>query len=525
MSTAFKQMTSNTNIKPLSSMNFGGNSNFFADPTIGSNTQEENMRDGEVHRLRLLPEILTLRFHVFPVWFEKSGMSTIKRPATNWDPVKCELVAGYADPYQELIESGGVYHYSDSHDFYFNAISRRVQYYTPAEQILLPSPEQLEATNGILDINSNFWTPVRSLRLPQGAANSVADLAKFHKVGIPTPEGGMEIKEMDVVDLEYGCDLDIFFDRNAKNVSDTWKINMSRDNDPLYPNLDPKAPVSEGEITSYFLQPMLQAVLKMRDFRNGNQILHEDIPAIIKFQEKYDPSQDPKMKNKIKNTTHHQVLTATDGTTPQTGAQTTPQNQVTPQSGPPINSQPAMIDSAGDPNATTHHVNTTPTTLKAPPVSSPPTNNTPPAESATTMDVNQATQTDTLSLPRRNDLPSNQGQLQGQHQERADTSLNTAPTINNVDRANSLEASRLSTQGNAAPTRETIANNSHGAPPAAGTSQETTPQVDLAPTTSITPTVTVNQGGGSTQGGTPTVTPSTNTQDGSGNPSYKQIPF
>ena len=148
----------------------------------------------------------------------KKGIISIPKVALNYDPETDSYDSTLEDPYAKIKNPQRV-----SKSYFVNCIVRDLQDDKPRK---LPEVSRDERRSGLKSKESKSWTPVRVLRVPAGAADSIKKLMQMNKHRV---DG--KIQEMELSDEKYGMDLYISYDPNAAG---TAKYNVQKgDASPL----------------------------------------------------------------------------------------------------------------------------------------------------------------------------------------------------------------------------------------------------------------------------------------------------
>ncbi|WYW01729.1 single strand DNA binding protein [Pseudomonas phage vB_PpuM-Voja-6] len=109
--------------------------------------------------------------------------------------------------------------------YYLNVIVRELQ---DSEPKRVPDPSANEKKSGFMDsISSASWTPVRVLRVTDRIAGKIKKLEDTNKV---KTKNGVQI--MALGDPEFGRDLLVSYDKDAKSASDMYDVQLDSSSGP-----------------------------------------------------------------------------------------------------------------------------------------------------------------------------------------------------------------------------------------------------------------------------------------------------
>lgn len=171
---------------------------------------KEKRPEDLVDMLQLSPDFTQIRliggvYGYAQRWIDietRKGVISVPKVALNYDPETDTYDSTLEDPYVGIKNPQRV-----SKNYYVNCIVRDLQDDEPRKK---PELTRDERRSGIKDKNSKSWTPVRVLRVPAGAAESIKKLMQMNKHRV-----NGKVQEMELSDEKYGMDIFISYDPNA----------------------------------------------------------------------------------------------------------------------------------------------------------------------------------------------------------------------------------------------------------------------------------------------------------------------
>jgi hypothetical protein len=220
------------------------------DPSVQDQVETFQFPKKKWTNVRLISKGGVIPTAMYWVTTKKKDGGKVKFPApcASFDPKTQERDSTIYDPWRDLEEMEFAKYGKEEREKrkvqfartnWTQAIIRSIQEDEPKKK---PKPTKSEAKSGFKEKDSDSWTPVKCIKLPNSLLSQIQELKSLNTV--KTKEG---VKSFSVTHDKYGRDLRIYFDPD-KAPAEQYKVQMG----------DSRTPLSEEEL-EYLVQDIESA--------------------------------------------------------------------------------------------------------------------------------------------------------------------------------------------------------------------------------------------------------------------------